>query len=407
MNTCKLLLTSAMALIATQASAQTVDVQQYWTSASESKAMNVIADAYKAQGGTWIDSPSADYDSTIAAATSRIVGGEAPSAVLMTPNGAMLDLADAGLLRSLNELRDAEGWTETLAPLILDRVTVDGDMVALPLGVHADNWIWYNTAIFEEVGIEEPTSIDELFAAADAIKAAGYTAFAVGGEPWQEVYILTDMILSLGGPDYWNKIMVERSDEALQDPLLVEAFELFRKVADYTDAGSPGRSWNATTNMVITGEAGMQFMGDWAKGEFLAAGQTPGEEFGCFIMPSETPAYAAVTDVFVFPETGEDEQVAGQDLLALTVMDPEIEVKVAAVKGSVPARTDVDLSGLDMCAAKGAQALGTPGVAVASTYDALPGDLNGQLIDMATQFWTDPDMTAEEGAAALRDVLAD
>ena len=140
-----MLLSCVFAATATHSFAQVADVQQYWTSASESKAMNVIADAFKAKGGTWIDSPSADYDSTIAAATSRIVGGEPPSAVLMTPNGAMLDLAEGGILRSLNDLRDAEGWQASLAPLIYERVTVDGDMVALPLGVHADNWIWYNT----------------------------------------------------------------------------------------------------------------------------------------------------------------------------------------------------------------------------------------------------------------------
>ena len=57
-----------LSLLATTAVAQTVDVQQYWTSASESKAMNAIADAYKARGGKWIDSPSADFDSAIAAA---------------------------------------------------------------------------------------------------------------------------------------------------------------------------------------------------------------------------------------------------------------------------------------------------------------------------------------------------
>jgi glucose/mannose transport system substrate-binding protein len=33
--------------------------------------------------------------------------------------------------------------------------------------------------------------------------------------------------------------------------------------------------------MVIAGRAGMQIMGDWAKGEFTAAGQQPGREYGC------------------------------------------------------------------------------------------------------------------------------
>ena len=46
----------------------------------------------------------------------------------------------------------------------------------------------------------------------------------------------------------------------------------------YVDPGSPGRNWNDATSLVIQGKAGMQFMGDWAKGEFAAAGLTPGKD---------------------------------------------------------------------------------------------------------------------------------
>ena len=48
-----------------------------------------------------------------------------------------------------------------------------------------------------------------------------------------------------------------------------------RKLANYTDAGSPGRDWNVATGMIIEGKAGFQIMGDWAKGEFTAAGKIP------------------------------------------------------------------------------------------------------------------------------------
>ncbi len=130
-------LSSTLALLgalasSTAAVAQTVDVQQYWTSASESKAMNAIADAYKARGGKWIDSPSADFDSAIAAATSRIAGGEPPSAVLMTPSGAMRDLAKAGQLRDFNDLAEAGGWQKVMAPLIWNKLNVDGKLVDNP-----------------------------------------------------------------------------------------------------------------------------------------------------------------------------------------------------------------------------------------------------------------------------------
>ena len=42
--------------------------------------------------------------------------------------------------------------------------------------------------------------------------------------------------------------------------------------------------------MVITGKAAMQVMGDWAKGEFIAAGLTAGKEYGCVILGGDEPA---------------------------------------------------------------------------------------------------------------------
>ena len=54
-----------------------------------------------------------------------------------------------------------------------------------------------------------------------------------------------------------------------------------RKLKGYTDEGSPGRDWNVATGMVIEGKAGFQIMGDWAKGEFTAAGKVPGVDYYC------------------------------------------------------------------------------------------------------------------------------
>ncbi len=403
-------LTSSVAFLglfaaSTSAFAQTVDVLQYWTSASESKAMNAIADAYKARGGKWIDSPAADFDSAVAAATSRIAGGEPPSAVLMTPSAAMRDLATSGQLRNFDDLAAAGGWQKVMPPIVWNKLSVDNHLVGLPVGIHADNWIWYSKPLFDKLALGEPKNLDEMFAAADKLKEAGYTAFAVGGEPWQEVSILTDMIIALGGPEYWNQLFIKRDPEAMKSPILSKAFELYRKVSTYTDPASPGRSWNDSTNLVITGKAGMQFMGDWARGEFLAAGQVAGKDFGCFLAPGEKPAYAVIVDIFAFPVNTDADRIKGQTMLAETIMDPKVEAKIAAVKGSVPSRSDVDTSTLDACAAKGVKLLGDPAAAVSASYDALPGDLNGQMTDLATQFWTDPSMSTQAAVDALSKIL--
>lgn len=399
-------LTSAITLaLAAPSFAQTADVIQYWTSPSEAKAMNAIADGFKAKGGTWIDSPSSDFDAAVAAAMSRIAGNQPPTAVLMTPSAAMRDLATSGALRDLTAMADANGWSKAVSPLVWDRMKVDDKVVALPVGVHAENWIWYSKPLFDQLGIAEPKTLDEMFAAADKLKAAGYTAFAVGGEPWQEIYLLTGFILALGGPDYWNQLIIARDPEALTSPILPQAFDMVRRVSTYADASSPGRSWTDTVNMIAQNKAGMQFMGDWARGELAAAGKVAGKDYGCMLVPSDKPTYAIVVDVFTFPVVTEEENIKGGDLLAATLMDPATEAKIAAAKGSVPARTDVDTSLLDECAAKGVKALATPGVPVTTSYDGLPGDMNGQLTDLVTQFWTDPSMTSEAAVAKLGEIL--
>ena len=52
----------------------------------------------------------------------------------------------------------------------------------------------------------------------------------------------------------------------------------------YVDPGSPAATGTTPPRMVITGKAGMQVMGDWAKGEFTAAGLTAGKEYGCAVV---------------------------------------------------------------------------------------------------------------------------
>ena len=46
----------------------------------------------------------------------------------------------------------------------------------------------------------------------------------------------------------------------------------------------------------------MQIMGDWAKGEFVAAGQTAGKEYGCTVLSNKGTGYVMGGDVFAFPE---------------------------------------------------------------------------------------------------------
>ena len=71
-------------------------------------------------------------------------------------------------------------------------------------------------------------------------------------------------------------------------------------------------NWNDTTNLVITDKAGMQIMGDWARGEFSLAGEVPGKDYECIAGPSETPHLTTGGDVFLFPKQDDPEVEAAQ-----------------------------------------------------------------------------------------------
>ncbi len=79
--------------------------------------------------------------------------------------------------------------------------------------------------------------------------------------------------------------MIDLDPAALSGDKMKEAFSRMEKLRSYVDDNFSGRDWNLASAMVIEGKAGAQMMGDWAKGEFLKAGQKPGTDFVCIRFP--------------------------------------------------------------------------------------------------------------------------
>jgi glucose/mannose transport system substrate-binding protein len=144
--------------------------------------------------------------------------------------------------------------------------------------------------------------------------------------------------------------------------------------------------------MVITGQAAMQVMGDWAKGEFIAAGQTAGEEYGCAVLGG---GYMMGGDVFVFPNVEDPAKQAAQVKLAELMMAPETQLEFNKKKGSVPVRLDVDVSSMDVCAQQGMAMLRDPEQQIPSDNFLTTPDMYGALQDVITEYWNSPSMDVE------------
>ena len=85
--------------------------------------------------------------------------------------------------------------------------------------------------------------------------------------------------------------------------------------------------------MVIKGEAGMQMMGDWAKGEFLKAGKKPGTDFLCFRFPGTQGNVTFNSDQFVMFNVGERQAARRQVELAKAIMAPTLPVGLQRGEG--------------------------------------------------------------------------
>ena len=382
------------------------DVIHWWTSSSEAAAVRTIADAYRKQGGVWNDSAIAGADQARATAINRIVGGNPPMAAQFNTTKQFTDLVEQGMLNNVDDVAKREGWDKFLPEPILSVIRVQGHYYAVPVNIHMQSWIWYSKAAFKKAGIaKEPASMDELFAALDKMKAAGIVPLAHGGQAWQENILFLAMLAHVGGTDLYLKVLRDRDPAAINSEAFKKVLTTFKRLQSYVDSGAPGRNWNDATAMVISGKAGMQVMGDWAKGEFAAAKMTAGKEYGCIAGFNNKSPYLIQGDAFVFPKTTNPTQIRYQKLLASTIVSPTTQVAFNKLKGSIPIRGDVDASSMDECARIGLAIMKdrTRHVGIGEVY--LTPDQNGAMQDVLTAFWNTK-MTVEKAqkgvAAALR-----
>ena len=403
-----LLLAALGVVFATPARAGEVEVLHWWTSGGEAKAAAELKASMQKKGHTWKDFAIAGGggDAAMTVLKSRVVSGNAPAAAQIK-GPSIQEWAREGVLANMDAVAKAEKWDELLPKVIADGLKYKGNYVAAPVNVHRVNWLWANPEVFKKAGAKVPTTWDDFFVAAEALKKAGIIAVAHGGQNWQDFTTFESVALGVGGPEFYRRALVQLDQGALKSPTMLKVLETFKKVKDYTDKNAPGRDWNLATAMVIKGEAGMQLMGDWAKGEFIAAGKTPGKDFVCVAAPGTAKSYTYNVDSFVLFKLKDPANQKAQQELAVAIMGPEFQEVFNLNKGSIPVRLNMKLDKFDDCAKLSAAdfvASSKSGALVPSIAHgmAVPSATEGAMKDVISQFWNDDKMTA----AAAMDKLA-
>jgi len=368
-----------------------VQMLHWWTSGGEAAALNVIKQHLAKEGYTWKDVPVAGGGGGAAMTTLKamVAAGNPPTASQILGYYAM-DYAEDGKLADITPLAQKGDWAKVIPTALQKFTTSDGKWGAVPVNIHSVNWIWVNKAVMERIGGTEPKNFDELIALLDKAKAAGVIPLALGGQPWQEATMFDSVVASTGGTDFYKKAFVDLDESALKSDTMKKSFDNLAKLRDYIDPNYAGRDWNLATAMVVKGDALLQVMGDWAKGEFKAAGKEAGKDYLCYRFPGTDGSVFYNTDMFAFFQVSADRKAA-QLALAEATMNPEVQVEFNVLKGSVPARMDVPDTAFDICGKKGiadvkaANAKGTFLGSMAQNY-AQPPAIATAYYDVVTKF---------------------
>lgn len=400
----------AMALggtIAATAQAGEVEVLHWWTSGGEAKSIAVLKGMVEDAGHSWKDFAVAGGggENAYTVLRSRAVSGNAPASAQIK-GLEIQEWGDLGFLADLSSVASANNWDGILPGVVSDVMKHEGKYVAAPVNVHRVNWMWANKKVLDDAGIMPPKNMTELWAAADKLQAKGITPIAHGGQPWQDATTFESVVLSVGGAEFFAKVFVEHDQAALESATMKKAFEEFKKVKKYIDKGAPGRDWNVATSMVIKGEAAFQFMGDWAKGEFSAAGKTPGTDYYCLAFPGTDGTFTFNIDSLAMFEQRNADNQAAQMKMAELILSPKFQDVFNMNKGSIPVRLDQDMSGFDSCAQasmdtfKATSASGKGLVPSMAHGMSTTSAIQGAIYDVATDFFNS-DMSADEAVTKL------
>lgn len=199
--------------------------------------------------------------------------------------GDALKYAKAGRMLDLTPILEELGIRDQF--LNLGQFTLDGKVYGLPIGGSVEGF-FYNQEMFEQYGIKEPSTWEELEHAIETLQQNGITPFAMGSKaPWVPLMMVNTLIARYAGPEAIDGFA--QGTHKWNDPEVVAAFAHYREWVEkgYFTKGELGLEYADMLNQFLTGKAGMMFDGSWRSSVFKdpeQAGALTGK-VGFFSMP--------------------------------------------------------------------------------------------------------------------------
>jgi glucose/mannose transport system substrate-binding protein len=320
-----------------------VEVYSWWTGPGEEEGLRALTKDFetKNRGLHVVNAAVSGGAGSNAKAilASRLLANDPPESY---QRHAGLELADdvrSGKVEDLSSLYAEQGWAKIIPQGLLDKITINGNVYAVPVNIHRANLMWYSPRTLRSLGIAAPPrSWHEFLQQAVAIRAAGRTPLTLGPQ-WTQKHLLETVLLGELGPDGYEGLWDGRI--RWTSPPVLQALNTFKQVLAQSDIASSAADWQPQMDRVTAGTAVYAVMGDWSYSYLSLTKKLRWElDFNAAATPGSDGVYDFLSDSFTLPTGTRRPDLARQWLIECgsragqDLFNPR--------KGSIPARFDAD-----------------------------------------------------------------
>lgn len=406
---------ASLALLASAVPAATVaqdggevTVMTYFSRELGEGALKELLAEFEAESGVTVNFADVGHEDFKTGILIQLAGGNPPDVHSNWAGARTAFQVDSGVLAPIDEMWEANDLDAAFPQGLIDSAaTYGGQKYLMPLGYHYAGF-FYNPSVFEEAGVEIPSSWDELKGACEAFNAAGVTPIALGSmNRWPAQFWFDYLLLRTAGPEYRAQLMA--GDASYTDPEVVRAMELWQELAamDCFTPDANAFDWTDASDQVANGDAAMTLMGTWITGYWNDNGLAPVTDYDVFEFPvideGVTTAVVGPVDGLVTAANASNPEAAMELMAALAQPGPQTTWAVG--QGAMPPNVNADESQFNEVILK---ALGF--VSAAETYNfnydlATPPAPSEVGLSMFARFMANPsqDVVAllEETQAAI------
>lgn len=244
----------------------------------------------------------------------QLLGGNPPDVWRIWGGQIGAPFAESGQALELSEYYEEYGWHELLAEAAVDDMSFDGVPYAAPFRAAALG-AWYNRGLFEEAGVEEPTTYEELEQVNAQLVEAGITPLGTAGQYGWHIMRLFEYLLEVtAGPELHDQLLV--GEASWEDPAVVEAFELFVRWQEegWITEGALGLDPSDVEPRYVQGGNAYTIVGQWTESSHIASADVDPEDFGTFVLPTghEPERFSGFIEGYMIAEASPHQDEAAQ-----------------------------------------------------------------------------------------------